>query len=58
MEKEDSKAKQKSTSLKLRSETLRRLEAAQLREVIGEARMWRPLGFNDDTTPIYDDTAG
>jgi hypothetical protein len=22
------------------------------------ARMWKPLGFVDDTTPIYDDTAG
>jgi hypothetical protein len=58
MEKKQPKTKQKLTSLQLRSETLHRLEASQLRGVIGGARMWKPSGFAGDTTPLYDETGG
>jgi hypothetical protein len=56
VEKKQEEAKQKTASLRLRTETLHRLEASHLREAIGGARMWKPVGFTDDTTPIYDDT--
>jgi hypothetical protein len=50
------KPKQKTTHLRLQTETLHRLEASQLREVAGGGRMWRP-GL-DDTLPIDDTTTG
>ena len=59
--KKASNPKQKTTSLALRKETLRRLDNSQLQEAVGGVRMWRPLGYADDTTPIYgwvDDTNG
>jgi hypothetical protein len=58
MEKKQPKTKQEPTSLKLHSETLRRLEASQLRGVIGGVRIWKPSGFAEDTTPLYDETGG
>jgi hypothetical protein len=56
VEKKQEKAKRKTVSLKLQTETLHRLEASHLREAIGGARIWKPVGFTDDTTPIHDDT--
>jgi len=47
------KAKQKTGVLALRRETLRLLGDSELRRVDGAARMWRPVGFDDDTAPIY-----
>lgn len=47
--------KQKAASLKLRTETLRRLDDPQLRGVAGGGRLRVPVGFADNTTPIYDD---
>jgi hypothetical protein len=58
MEKKQPKTKQKMTSLRFQSEALYRLEASQLRGVIAGARLWTPMGFADDTTPIYDNTGG
>ena len=52
MEKKQPKTKQASP-LVLRKETLRRLEDSELREAAGGARAWKPLGFGDDTAPIY-----
>jgi len=49
----EKKTKQKVTLLALRKETLRRLEDSELRGAVGAARMWKPVGFDDDTTPIY-----
>lgn len=59
--KKTSNPKSRTTSLALRKETLRRLDGSQLQEAVGGARMWRPTGLADDTTPIYewvDDTNG
>ena len=47
------KAKQKTGVLALRRETLRLLGDSELRRVDGAARLWRPVGFDDDTAPIY-----
>lgn len=58
MEKKLSTAKPKATSLGLQTETLHRLEASHLQRVAGGSRVRIPLGYADDTTPIYDDTAG
>jgi hypothetical protein len=49
------KAKQKPTSLKLHSETLRRLDDSRLQGVAGGGRLRVPVGYADDTTPIYND---
>ena len=46
--------KQKTSALMLRKETLRQLEASQLQGAVGAVRMWRPVGFAEDSTPIYD----
>jgi hypothetical protein len=54
MEKKQSQSQQKTTSLKLRTETLRRLDDAQLRAVSGGGRLRVPGG--DETT--VDDTTG
>ena len=45
--------KQKTSSLTLRKETLRRLEDSALQRVAGGAKIWIPVGHADDTTPIY-----
>lgn len=59
MEKKQPETKQKTASLTLQTETLRRLKDSQLQGVAGGAGKIRiPTGFADDTTPIYDDTAG
>jgi hypothetical protein len=55
MERKKSEMKQKAASLKLRTETLRRLDDPQLRGVAGGGRLRVPVGFADNTTPIYDD---
>jgi hypothetical protein len=48
------KTKQEKTSpLAVRKETLRRLEDSALQGVAGVAKIWIPVGFADDTTPIY-----
>jgi len=57
MEKKQSTAQQKAT-LRLRTETLRRLADSELLGVAGGATLRIPIGFEDDTTPIYADTAG
>jgi hypothetical protein len=53
MEKRQLKTKRKTSALALRTETLRRLEDSALQGVAGAARVHIPLGFADDTTPIY-----
>ena len=53
MEKKQAKAQQKASALALRKETLRSLGDSELRGAVGAARMWKPAGFDDDTTPIY-----
>ena len=56
MEKKKSEAKPKAASLRLQTETLRRLDDSQLQGVvIGGGRLRVPGGYADDTTPIYDD---
>jgi hypothetical protein len=45
---------QERTSLTLRKETLRRLDSSDLQKAAGAVRIWKPVGFADDTTPIYD----
>lgn len=57
MEKKHSTAKK--ASLKLRTETLRRLDDSELLGVVaGAGRIRVPIGFAGDTTPIYDDIEG
>ena len=58
MEKKQLTAKQKTTSLRLRTETLCRLDDSKLPGVVGGARVRIPFGYADDTTPIYDDGNG
>jgi hypothetical protein len=53
MEKKPLKTKQKTSSLGLCKETLRQLEKPELRHVGGGAKIWIPVGFADDTTPLY-----
>jgi hypothetical protein len=36
----------------LRKETLRHLQTPEMSAVVGGARIWRPLGYADDTTPV------
>jgi hypothetical protein len=55
MEKKPSKARQKTTLLRLQTETLRRLDDARLQGVAGGGRLRVPVGYADNTTPIYDD---
>lgn len=52
---------QKTIALIARRETIRQLDSSRLPEVAGGVRMWRPVGFADDSTPVYgwvDDTLG
>lgn len=58
MEKKTTQSKQKTTSLKLRTETLRRLDDSQLRAAAGGGRLRVPSGLADDTTTYEDDTTG
>lgn len=51
-------AKQKTTALGLQTKALHPLDEPRLQRVIGGARVRIPIGFSDDGTPIYDDTAG
>jgi hypothetical protein len=53
MEKRQPKAKQKTSSLALRKETLRRLKDSELRRVAGGSRIRIPIGYAEDTTPLY-----
>jgi hypothetical protein len=55
MQKKPSKANPKSTSLRLQTETLRRLDDARLQGAAGGGRLRVPVGYADNTTPIYDD---
>ena len=55
MEKKQQKTKQPGSSLALRKETLRQFGDSELRGAAGGARMWKPAGFADDTTPIYEE---
>jgi hypothetical protein len=57
MEKKTSKVSQKAT-LGLRKETLHQLDDSQMQAVAGAGRIHIPIGFADDTTPIYKDVAG
>ena len=52
MEKRQSKTK-KTSGLTLHKETLRRLKRSELQRVAGAGRVHIPIGFADDTTPIY-----
>jgi hypothetical protein len=53
MEKKRLTPNQKTSLLALRRETLRRLGNSELQEVAGAARVHIPLGYAEDTTPIY-----
>jgi hypothetical protein len=44
---------QERTPLALRRETLRRLDSSDLQKASGAVRIWKPVGFADDTSPIY-----
>ncbi|MFL6234432.1 MAG: hypothetical protein ACJ76N_14970 [Thermoanaerobaculia bacterium] len=47
--------KTKHTSLPaLCKETLRQLDNSELQGVAGAGRIRVPVGFNEDTTPVYD----
>lgn len=48
-------------SLALQKETLRPLETSELQAMAGGVRIWKPVGFADNTDPLYswsDDTLG
>jgi hypothetical protein len=49
---------QKTNALVLHRETLRQLESSKLQAVAGGGRLRVPVGYADDTTPLYDDTQG
>lgn len=53
MERKRSTMRKQGSSLALHRETLRRLADSALRGAAGGARMWKPLGFDEDTTPIF-----
>jgi hypothetical protein len=53
--------KKQSKTLILRKETLRHLDGSELKEAAGGGRLRVPVGFADDTSPVYawvDDTNG
>ena len=59
MEKKKSKAQQKTASLGLKRETLHRLDDSQMKAVVaGGSRIRTPVGYDDDTAPIYGETDG
>lgn len=45
----------KKSALTTHKETLHLLWKEELRGVIGKSRIHIPIGYQDDTTPIYDD---
>jgi hypothetical protein len=53
MEKKRSTTRKTGSALALQRETLQRLADSELRGAAGGARIYKPVGFNDDTTPIY-----
>jgi hypothetical protein len=53
------KTRQKTTRPVLHKETLWHLQKSEMWVVVGGARIWRPSGYAEDTTPIgewVDDT--
>jgi hypothetical protein len=42
----------KTASLVLRKETLLQLKESDLKKVAAAARIWRPSGYAEDTTPL------
>jgi hypothetical protein len=52
------KNQQKAKGLALRKETLRLLDPSELQAVAGAGRIHIPIGYRDDTTPIYGDPTG
>ena len=54
MKRNQSATKQKASALMLRKETLRQLEDSKLQGAVGAVRIWKPVGFAEDTTPVYD----
>lgn len=53
MERQQATAKQKTRSLALHKSTLQRLEDSELQRVDGRTRIRIPVGFDDDTAPIF-----
>jgi hypothetical protein len=53
----EKKQAQKKPTLRLRTETLHRLDDSQLKEVAGRGRLRVPGGYAGDTTPSDDTTA-
>jgi hypothetical protein len=53
MEKKRSTAQKKGSALALLREALRRLADSELRGAAGGARIRVPVGFDDDTAPIF-----
>jgi hypothetical protein len=53
MEKKRSITRKQSSPLALHKETLRRLADSELRGAAGGARIRVPVGFDDDTEPIF-----
>jgi hypothetical protein len=53
MEKRQLKTKPSTRSRTLCTETLRRLESSEFQGVAGGGRIRIPVGFAEDTTPIY-----
>jgi hypothetical protein len=58
MKRNQRETEQKTSTLALRRETLRQLDAPELREVIGAGRLRVSGGYADDTTPIEGDDNG
>jgi hypothetical protein len=48
------KKSKKASSLTLHKETLRMLGTSELQGVAGMGRIRIPVGYRDDTSPIYD----
>ena len=53
MKRKSKSSKPTTSPFSLRKETLRRLVDSELQRVAGGARAYKPVGFADDTTPIY-----
>jgi hypothetical protein len=58
MEKKQSRTRQPTTPLTIRTETLRRLDNSQLQGVTGGFKIRTPVGYDDNTNPLYDDVTG
>jgi hypothetical protein len=46
------KTRQRTMRPALRKETLRHFQTQEMSAVAGGARIWRPVGYAEDTTPI------